>query len=271
MNSQDLHTHSVWDDGQNTLEEMANAAVAANLDAIGFSGHSPLPYRNRWALQADRLEAYKTETRRLKALFAGKIEVYLGIEWDVMSTFQPTGFDYVIGSVHHVTVNGTIYSADATPETVETCLSDAFHGDADASARAYFSQLPALAKIPEVDIIGHFDLPTKFNETHGFYNEDSPAYTAAALEAMEALVAADKIFEINTGASSRGYRTTPYPSSKLLLELKRMGGRITINSDAHSVSGLALGFSLAKELARSCGFTERWIFNGTSFVPVGIE
>jgi len=271
MNSQDLHTHSVWDDGQNTLEEMANAAVAAKLDAIGFSGHSPLPYHNRWALQADRLEAYKAEARRLKALFAGKIEVYLGIEWDVMSTVPPTGFDYVIGSVHHVTVNGTIYSADATPETVETCLKDAFHGDADASARAYFRQLPALAKIPEVDIIGHFDLPTKFNETHGFYNEDSPAYTAAALEAMEVLVEADKIFEINTGAISRGYRTTPYPSRKLLLELKRIGGRITINSDAHSVSGLALGFDLAKELARSCGFTERWIFDGTSFVPVGIE
>ncbi|HQQ40686.1 MAG TPA: histidinol-phosphatase HisJ family protein, partial [Clostridia bacterium] len=212
MNSQDLHTHSVWDDGQNTLEEMANAAVAANLDAIGFSGHSPLPYRNRWALQADRLEAYKAEALRLKKLFAGNIDIYLGIEWDVMSTIPPTGFDYVIGSVHHVTVNGTIYSADATPETVETCLSDAFHGDADASARAYFTQLPALAKIPEVDIIGHFDLPTKFNETHGFYNEDSPAYTAAALEAMEALVKADKIFEINTGAISRGYRTTPYPS-----------------------------------------------------------
>ena len=271
MNSQDLHTHSVWDDGQNTLEEMATAAIAANLDAIGFSGHAPLPYRNRWALQADQLESYKTEARRLKKLFAGKINIYLGIEWDVMSTIPPTGFDYVIGSVHHVTVNGSIYSADATPETVKTCLSDAFAGDADASARAYFTQLPALANMPEIDVIGHFDLPTKFNETHGFYNESSPSYTAAALEAMEALVAANKIFEINTGAISRGYRTTPYPSRKLLLELKRMGGRITINSDAHSVSGIALGFSLAKELARSCGFTERWIFDGTSFVPVGIE
>ena len=38
MNSQDLHTHSVWDDGQNTLEEMANAAVAANRTEIKFIG-----------------------------------------------------------------------------------------------------------------------------------------------------------------------------------------------------------------------------------------
>ena len=38
---QSLHTHSLYDDGQDTLARMAQNAEAAGLDALGFSGHSP--------------------------------------------------------------------------------------------------------------------------------------------------------------------------------------------------------------------------------------
>ena len=75
-------------------------------------------------------------------------------------------------------------------------------------------ELEKVALEPETDIVGHFDLLTKFNERRCFFDEESPAYRRAALRAMEALVAAGKIFEVNTGAISRGYRSTPYPPGR---------------------------------------------------------
>ena len=47
-----------------------------------------------------------------------------------------------------------------------------------------------IAARPEVGIVGHFDLLTKFDEQRGFFNENSPRYRHAAERAMEKLVKA---------------------------------------------------------------------------------
>ena len=134
-------------------------------------------------------------------------------------------------------------------------------------AEAYYRQYHALAQIKEVDIVGHFDLLTKFDEEMRLFDESSPRYLTAALSAMDALIAAGKIFEINTGAISRGYRTTPYPSEMLLRALHERGGKITISGDSHRVEDIAFGYDQAMQLARDCGFTELWTFDGKGFIP----
>ena len=63
------------------------------------------------------------------------------------------------------------------------------------------------------DIIGHFDLVTKFNELGGYLDLSDPRYVRAWKAAVDALLSYDRPFEINTGAISRGYRTTPYPGA----------------------------------------------------------
>jgi histidinol-phosphatase (PHP family) len=206
----------------------------------------------------------------LRQAHAHELAVYHGIEWDMMSESNLAEFDYVIGSIHQIESQGEVFCVDASPATTADYLQRAFGGDADAAAEAYFRQYAALAKVDEVDIVGHFDLLTKFDELNGFFHADSARFHAAALEAMEVLVSAGKIFEINTGAISRGYRTRPYPSRALLTELKRMGGRITISADAHSIDAIAYGFAAAEMLALDCGFTEIRVFDGQAFVPESI-
>ena len=58
------------------------------------------------------------------------------------------------------------------------------------------------------------------------------------------------IFEINTGAISRGYRTTPYLSTELLRHLRSINGRITVSSDAHSAADICCKFDMAERLAK---------------------
>jgi len=269
MITQNLHTHSTFDDGQNTMEEMVRAAISAGLHSLGFSVHTPAPdgCAWEWAIAKERLPAYAQEARRLREAYRGRISVYHGAEWEMLSSIPPDGFDYVIGSIHHIVRGGEAYSVDASAYVTADCLARAFGGDADAAVEAYFAQYADLAQIEKVDIVGHFDLPTKFDEQRRFYDPDSPRFHAAALSAMDALNAAGKIFEINTGAIARGYRTAPYPSRALLLALKARGGRVAISADAHCAADVAFGFAEAEALARACGFTETWVFDGSGFVP----
>ena len=116
-------------------------------------------------------------------------------------------------------------------------------------------------------IAGHFDLLTKFDERHRFFNPESPRFRKAALAAMDALADAGKIFEVNTGAISRGWRSAPYPSRDLLAELKRRGARVTVSSDAHAKDAVACWFPQAEEMLKACGFREIWQFDGKEFAP----
>lgn len=266
MIRQNLHTHSIWDDGEDTMERMVLAAEAVGLTSLGFSIHTPMPFPACWTISRERLPDYRTEALRLREAFHGRIAVYCGAEWDLLSEPAFGMFDFVIGSIHCVGGDRDCY-ADVSPETTARYLAQAFRGDADAAAEAYFAQYAALAAVDKVNIVGHFDLITKFDESDHFFQSDSPRFRAAAIDALDALVAADKIFEINTGAISRGYRTTPYPSRALLNELRKRDGRITISADAHCTQHVAYGFAEAEALAISCGFSKVWQFDGRGFVP----
>ena len=268
MITQNLHTHSTFDDGQNTMEEMVRAAISAGLTSLGFSIHTPMPYPACWTIPNGRMADYIAEARRLKRAYQDQIAVLCGAEWDLYSAERALGFDYVIGSIHHIPVNDTLYGVDSTPDETRQYL--CVFGSADAAAEAYFRQYEALSKIEEVDIVGHIDLLTKFDEQGSFFQPDSARFLKAALEAVDALIAAGKIFEINTGAISRGYRTTPYPSAKLLGEIVRRGGRITVSADAHRAQDVTCQFAESASLARACGATALWQFNGTGFDPIPI-
>jgi histidinol-phosphatase (PHP family) len=58
------------------------------------------------------------------------------------------------------------------------------------------------------------------------------------------LLRTHRIFEINTGAISRGYRATPYPSAEIIAYLKQRGAILLLSSDSHSKETLAFQFDM---------------------------
>ena len=61
-------------------------------------------------------------------------------------------------------------------------------------------------------------------------------------------------FEVNTGAISRGYRQTPYPSAQLLHVLKREGGKVMLSSDSHAADTIDCAFTETRQLLKDIGF-----------------
>ena len=61
------------------------------------------------------------------------------------------------------------------------------------------------------------------------------------------------IFEINTGAMAKGWKTAPYPAPWILKHIAAKGGSVIINSDCHKAEFLDFGFDEALALAQCTG------------------
>lgn len=216
-------------------------------------------------------EEYKKEIRALQAEFAGELDIFLGIEADFYSDIDLSDFDYSIGSFHFVEVDGQLVNFDRTAEVVLNVINTYFNGNGMDFAKAYYKRLATLADNGKYDIIGHVDIITKNIEKADLFDVNSKEYITAALEGIDALRGKIPFFEVNTGAISRGYRTTPYPAKNLLKEIKNMGFGAIISSDCHNVDYLDCHFKEAAELLSECGFKEKYILTKSGFKAVGLQ
>lgn len=252
---QNLHTHSNMCDGKNSPEEMITEAIELGFDSLGFSGHSPTIHKLDWEMKD--LDGYAKTITELKDKYAGTIDVYLGTELDYYASDEvfDIKYDYTLGSVHMLPINGVRIDFDRSAEATEGYIRDLFSADATAYAKAYFGLVADLPNKINFDIVGHFDLITKFSEKRpDLIDTSSKKYRSIALEALHAVREKKEFFEINTGAISRGYRTTPYPAPFILDEMNRLKCKLILTSDCHDKKALTCGFDDAKKYLRAHGF-----------------
>lgn len=267
---QNLHTHTTFSDGKNTPEEMIRGAIRAGCASLGFSEHSPLPPGldlDGWTMPAGNVEAYRKEILRLREVYRGEISIFLGMEQDADSPAPAEDYDYLIGSVHGLWLDGSLRPVDASPAEFDRGVRA--WGDPYALVRDYYRR--SAETMTGCQIAGHFDLVTIYNEGGRWFDESDRRYREPALEALEAVLERDIIFEINTGGMSRGYRSNPYPAPFLLDAIRRKGGRVCITSDTHSDRTIVHAFPQAAALAEACGFREVWVLDEGGFRSVDVE
>lgn len=236
-----FHTHTTFCDGKNTPEEYVLAAINANCKEIGFSGHSYTFFDQRYCMSKTGTQTYKDDIHRLQDKYSNRIHIYCGIEQDYYSTESTDDYDYVIGAVHYVNVAGNYYSVDGSAEQQMSCVKECYNGDYDRFAEDYYRAVADLYNKTHCNIIAHFDLITKFNEKNHLFDTKSTRYTDSANNALQQLLLAPSLFEINTGAIARGYTTKPYPNDEILSQIGTMGRKFVLSSDAHSAEKLLFG------------------------------
>lgn len=271
---QNLHTHTTHCDGRDTPREMIERAIELGFHSLGFSRHSYTPfseYNKKTAEQAYAAKlAYIDDIQALKAEYADRIRIFLGYEFDMYSPETLEDFEYVIGSVHYPIHNGQYVNMDRDAETVKGIIERDFGGDGLLYAKNFYENAARLPEIYPFDIVGHFDLLTKHSEKQTFFDTGSHLYRNYALEALHAVAEKIKVFEVNTGAIARGYRTTPYPAPFIMRELKNLGCDIVISSDCHNKDYLDCCFDEAVDYARSFGFGHILELTESGFRPIKI-
>ena len=240
---QDLHMHTIFSDGKNTPEEMILEGIRKGLDTIGISDHSS---GDPCGMTLAQSKDYREEITCLKKKYAGQIQVLCGLERDFL-TDDFGDYDYTIGSVHWLKMpDGHRISIDWTAEKLREGAERYFGGNMYALAEAYYETVSRVAEVTKCDIIGHFDLVTKFIEKDPAFDTRDPRYVQAWQQAADILLATGKPFEVNTGAMARGYRTEPYPSADIRQYIREHGGTLIMSSDAHQKENIAFRFEKSR-------------------------
>lgn len=249
----DYHTHHHrCGHASGQMREYIEAAIAAELDEIGLSDHSPIlhlgdqdhPLPHITMARSD-LPSYMREMAELRDRYAGRITVRLGIESDFVeglageygALWQRYPLDYVIGSVHFLE-GWNIFERDLpagrSPEAV--------YG-------AYLQATQLAARSGVYDIIAHLD----GLKTAGHIAD--LAITPALEETVRVLAETGVAIELNTSGWRKSCADC-FPRMELLERCCHYGVPITLGSDAHAPDQVAHGFDNAVALLREVGYRE---------------
>lgn len=265
-----MHSHTTYCDGNNSPAEMANVAYNLGFVSYGFSAHSPLPFDAGYDMTKENEKLYHEDVQKLQKEYDGKLEVLLGLELDADSEYPDFKYDYLISSVHQLHTNGDWYAVDHCKTDFDKCLK-AF-GGIDNMVKAFYSATVTAALRDNIDIVGHIDLIGKFNENNLYFNPNDKKYLNVVFDAIDAIMEKrpDIVFEINTGAISRGYRTTPYPDIPVLEYLAKKKARLMLNSDTHATNTVDYAYDKALDYCKKLGIKKLYRLRKNGFEEIEI-
>lgn len=267
---QNLHTHTIYVDGKDTPEAMILEAINKDFDSLGFSEHSYVEFSKfEPQLRFSDFQRYINEINDLKEKYKDKIKIFCGLEMEFYSSMPTDGLDYIIASAHYVQIGENYYPVDGSVEEM-IALNKKFGNDSLKFAKKYFETISLLPERHKADILGHFDLLSKNTERLNYLDVNSKEYLKLGFESINSLKGKIPLFEVNTGAVSRGYRTSPYPQLEFIKEFKNCGFGAVITSDCHNKNHLDCDFDNAKELLEMAGYNSRYVLTDSGFKEIAL-
>lgn len=256
----DYHTHNArCGHAHGKIEEYIKSAISRGLTEIGISDHSPIYWLEgndpmpSTAMAKDELDGYIEEVLKLKAQYADRIAVKLGLECDYVEDMEnfyrqllaKYPFDYVIGSVHYC-LGRNVYDGRRWDGKADPML--AFED--------YYRLVAKSAQSKLFDILAHTTAITAY----------APKPIPAAIEPLQdaALLAIQEsglCVEVNTS----GYRkmhTDPFPTARMIGKVSELGIPLTFSSDSHSPNDVGYARDKVEALFARFGINEVASFTG---------
>ncbi|MBX3062274.1 MAG: histidinol-phosphatase [Anaerolineae bacterium] len=254
MITTDYHTHnSRCGHAQGQIEDYIKSALNKGLTEIGISDHAPAYWLDgndplpTICMAKDELEGYVEEVLRLKEKYTGQIAVKLGVEADYIEGMEETyaqilntyPFDYVIGSVHHVSSENVFerrrWQSRVDPLTVY---------------QEYYRLVAKSAHSGLFNIVAHA------SAILAYAPQPFPAALADLQEdAVEQIKGADIAFEVNT-SGFRKMHSDPFPNETMVERIVEAGFPVTFSSDCHRPDEVAYARDKIETLFTRLGVTE---------------
>lgn len=276
------HIHSTYCDGQNTLEEMVEAAIQAGLTSIGLTSHMTLPFKNNMSILPGKLEDYLAAIEALKLKYQDRIEVYRGLEIDYFIERQEISsasrevmgrLDYTIMSIHSMrsSSDDALYYVDKTPENFSQGIEKFYGGSVKAFVKDYYLAVAEMVEKYQPEIVGHLDLIKKFNGGNRFFDDQEAWYQELVCGCLDRLAGSGAMIEINTGANFRKPGVGRYPSDWIIPEMKKRHIPITIGGDSHSAKAIVTEYQEAQDYLLACGYEEYYMLSNDRWQAVPFE
>lgn len=272
MHWTNYHSHSNYCDGTHLLEEYVRQAISQNVKAYGFSGHAPLPFLTDWAMPFEHLVLYFNEINIIKQKYAGRIQIYTGLEQDYVPELgiinqnwdKIPELDYIIGSVHFVDkfADGRYWEVDNTTKVFKEGINQIFQGNVQKAIQRYYTLICDMVQVNKPTIVGHLDKIKMHNRHECFFDETATWYQEAVEHTLQTIAKAEVIVEINTRGVYKKKSEEVYPSHWVIKRMKDLNIPIMINSDAHHPEDITKEFSATAQFLKSLGYnTLRVLWN----------
>jgi histidinol-phosphatase (PHP family) len=240
-------------------EEYAARAYERGLKGIVVTCHGPTPFEWGHCMERREWPQYVALVQRAREVWAGKVDVRLGIECDFMPgmeewwrEFLPqSALNHVLGSVH--------------PQ-VSTYRERYFNGDILDLQRTYFQHLALVAETGLFDTLSHPDL-VKNNAGEAW---DVQLVMPDIRRALDRIAATGVAMELNTSGLNK---TVPEmnPGPAMLREMSTRGIPIVIGADAHLPQRVGDKYEEALDMLREAGYREVSFFLERKRHDVSIE
>ncbi len=278
MNLTNYHSHCLYCDGRADMATFARFAASKGFTAYGYSSHAPLPFPTAWTMEWDRMDDYLEEFSRLKQQYAGRLELYVGLEIDYLNEeshpaldcFQCLPLDYRIGSVHLLqNEQGEVVDADLPPDRFAQMVRTHFRGDIEAVVQQYFSRANRMLQLGGFDILGHADKVHYNAECYRPHITAEPWYARLVHDHLAEAVSRGYLIEINTKA----FRELGvfYPDVSYFSFLHALGARVVVNSDAHYPERINYGRPEALRALKKAGFDTVAELHGGEWADVTLQ
>lgn len=267
----DIHTHTHYFHGKNTVEEMYAAAKKKGLQYYGFSEHTPLPsgfscllYREgdmqiAFADYIHDVLAIKEKAKRAAFIYPQDSwpVVLLGMELDFSphdlawmdSLINAYPLDYVIGTVHFVgSVNIGLWDCDTISQEEKFLFFE-----------KYYQSIGDLAKWGKADIVAHPDF-VKIHCIQDFTKWLTTKQAQACIEnALLEIREAGMVLEVSTGGLKKTCKEI-HPAPCIMELAAKIGVAISFASDSHNIDTVAYSFDELAKFASSYGYKKHVIF-----------
>ncbi|MFC1614221.1 histidinol-phosphatase HisJ [Gemmatimonadota bacterium] len=264
----DYHIHTRYcGHAEGQMQEYVERAVALGLKEMGFSGHFPYPASfdpplPDCVIPEKIFTGYLDEARRLRELYAGRISIRIGAEFDYLGQShvicpldeaRRLGLDFCMASVH--IVDNLV--VDYSPEVLLADL-ERTGWDIDTMYERYYQALMEAARPGFCTTIGHLDVVKKFNSDPRLQPRKDHSPLIDRL--LDTMASSGTVMEINTAGWDKPC-AEQYPSAEIIRRAVDRGVRITAGSDAHSPGQVGRHFDRLEVLLKDIGVGQLVGFN----------
>ncbi|MCP4021149.1 MAG: histidinol-phosphatase [Desulfobacteraceae bacterium] len=263
------HSGEYCDHADDGLEDIIKQYIDLGFSRVGITEHIPpvsneLMYPDETALNYDadflyrRFEKYITNARALQHKYAGKIQIYVGMETEtytgyihhikaLIKTFCP---DYIVGSVHYVDDILFDYHKDFYDSLIKKL------GSLNALYLKYFDLQYEMITALKPFIVGHFDLVRLFDADYKT-RVLQPNIQEKIIRNLKQVKEYGLVLDFNVRALKRG-ADEPYITSSILKMAKDMGIRVVPGDDSHAISEAGMNIEKGIKILKDFGFDLNW-------------
>lgn len=266
---QDYHVHSLFStDAKASPEAMCEAAIARGLTDICFTDHLDLGFDEPGLFRFDP-DAYFQTLEQVKAAFAGRLKVHIGVELGLLpddpalareaeALVRDYPWEFVIGSTHQLPIRSGGKTAYVDPVSrAETARIWKAFGTVKALMSAYYQTvLRNLEQFDFPDTVGHIDYLSRYlprmirsaPEAQLPYRYEDHAEEIDRI--LHTAIRKGFAIEVNTGGLYKETGKTN-PEDRIIRRYLALGGRkLTYGSDAHRPENLGYGFETLPDYER---------------------